>query len=94
MDLILGIVAIVAILALYAWGLLHGLDFGIRRGWPRWAIAVTAGVICVYTPLWGPVYALGRWMGLWPRRKGPRPVTAADIRRDVVTLAKIKRDVL
>jgi len=67
MDLIFGIVAIVAILALYGWGLLVGLDFGIRRHWPRWLIAPVAGLICVYTPLWGPVYALGRWMGLWPK---------------------------
>jgi len=67
MDLIFGIVAIILILALYAWGLLVGLDFGIRRDWPRWLIALVAGLICVYTPLWGPVYALGRWMGLWPK---------------------------
>lgn len=40
-----------------------------RPGW----LAVIAVCGAVYAPMWVPVWAVGRWMGLWPKPKDTGP---------------------
>lgn len=70
-DYLIGIPLVIALLFVYAWGVILGWDWGARRGW-SWPVQLVAAIVtAVWAPLLLVLRVLARWIGWQPKPRTP-----------------------